>query len=251
MNQVVLAAATAGTPVWLTAAIGAGGLLMGVLATVAGNTYVARTKIKEAELVYRQRLADSYLDTARAYTHEIYIPLNIALSRLADEYLVLRDSLDPEAATAPEASADAFRDAITAFSATVNGLTSRGADAFLTTELETRLREFTHFLGACLSATEETSKLVVQALSGFWSSRKTGLFETQTSSTVLPAVFQTASSVAGMIPATFGLQFRFTTEVELLSAPITSPAFAQRFNRDILLLKAAIKLVTLGAKDPG
>jgi hypothetical protein len=223
-----------------------------VLATVAGNAYVARTKIKEAEVVYRQKLADSYLGTARTYTHEIYIPLNIALSRLADEYLVFRDVADLEAGTASEASLKAFQQAIEAFAETVRGLAARGADAFLTTELETRLREFTHFLGACLDADGETRKLVVQALSGFWSSRKAGaLLEAQTSSTVLPALIQSASVITGMVPAVFGLRFRFSTEVELLSAPIASPAFAQRFNQDVLLLKAAIKLVTLGAKDPG
>jgi hypothetical protein len=92
----------------------------------------------------------------------------------------------------------------------------------------------------------------VQALSGFWSSRKAGaLIEAQTSSTVLPALVRSASAVTGMVPALFGFRFRFSTEVELLSAPIASPAFAHRFNQDVLLLKSAIKLVTLGAKDPG
>ena len=53
MDLAMLAAATAGTPAWATAAIGAGGLLIGVLATVAGNAYVARTKIRESEVLYR------------------------------------------------------------------------------------------------------------------------------------------------------------------------------------------------------
>ncbi len=251
MHSQLLTLAAAGTPAWATASIGAGGLLLGVLATVAGNAYVARTKIREAEILYRQKLSDAYLATARSYTQEIYLPLTIALSRLADRYLEFRDAADLSTTTAPASSQQAFNDAIATFARTIAELAARGADAFLTTELETRLREFTHYLTACIDADTETRKLIVRMLGGFWSRQSGGpLFQAQTTHSFWPRLVEPASIIMGALPIAFGVQFRFKADVEIVSAPIASQAFAERFDRDLLLLKSAIKLVTLGTKDP-
>jgi hypothetical protein len=68
------------------------------------------------------------------------------LSALADAYLALREHIDFETATAPEEERASFRESSEQFIADTAALTARGADAFMTTDLEARLRDFTHFL---------------------------------------------------------------------------------------------------------
>jgi len=104
MLEALMAQSSSQTPTWLTAAIGVGGLVLGIVAAVIGNYFVARAKVREAEMLYRQKLADSYLATAREYTHEIYVPLSVMLSALADAYLALREHIDFELPLRPKGS---------------------------------------------------------------------------------------------------------------------------------------------------
>jgi len=244
MLEALVAQSSSQTPTWLTAAIGVGGLVLGIVAAVIGNYFVARAKVREAEMLYRQKLADSYLATAREYTHEIYVPLSVMLSALADACLALREHIDFETATAPEGERASFRESSEQFIADTAALTARGADAFMTTDLEARLRDFTHFLRSSQEAKDTVTKVVIQSfLLGSNSTSAT------TTSTFLPTVVVAAGRVASSMSIALG-SLKFDAHTETLAAPITSRAFEERFNRDILVLKASIKLVTLGAKEP-
>jgi hypothetical protein len=100
---------------WVTAAIGGCSLLLGIFTAILGNWFVVRAKIREVDLLYRQKLADSYLATAREYTRAIYVPLNVLLSTIADAYLELREHVDFDAGTAPPSDATAFRSGVQTF----------------------------------------------------------------------------------------------------------------------------------------
>jgi len=226
-------------------AIGGGSLLVGILVAIIGNLFVVRAKVREVDLLYRQKLADSYLATARTYTREIYVPLNVLLSQLADAYLELREHIDFENATVPASDAAAFRLGAQSFITDLSALVSRGADAFLTTDVEARLRDFRHFLASSLDAQATETKMVIQSFLGPTTST--------TTSSVLPMALVAASTVASRLSSVSlwaGRWARLSVEIETLAAPLSSRAFEARFSRDLGVLKESIKLVTLGSKEP-
>jgi hypothetical protein len=151
---------------WVTAAIGGGSLLLGIVTAILGNWFVVRAKIREVELLYRQKLADSYLATARDYTRAIYVPLNVLLSTLADAYLELREHVDFDSGTAPPGDATAFGIQVQTFITGLDALVAQGADAFLTTDVESRLRDFKHFLASSLETQTTETKMVIQSFLG-------------------------------------------------------------------------------------
>src|SRR6266853_322404 len=57
-------------------------------AIVAGgvNAYAANRKIREVELQYLYKLRDGYLDNARKFAGQVYIPISIALTSLFNSY---------------------------------------------------------------------------------------------------------------------------------------------------------------------
>jgi len=232
-----------GVPAWATAAIGAGGLVVGIVASVVGNWFVVRAKIRQAEVLYRQKLADSYLATAREYTRDVYVPLNILLSKLADAYLELREHVDFETSSAPPDDATAFKERTEQFIAGLNALVERGADAFLTTDVEARLRDFRHFLDSSMDAESVETKMVIQT---FLSAASTWT----TTSATLPAGLTIASRFLSSLGPLSMPWARLEVHAETLAAPIGSRKFEARFSRDLGVLKESIKLVTLGSKDP-
>ena len=162
-----------------TAAIAAGALVVGGLLTLIGTVVAARTKVAELEIAHRQRRVDAHFEAARRYTDDIYIPLNALLSTLADAFLVLRETTD--AAGNPREPLDAFRAASHAFRRSTRAITRDGRDAFLTTDLDARLRDFTAFLRASETATDVHAKVVIQTLS--WMGLGEGAYRTEHTAT--------------------------------------------------------------------
>lgn len=72
-----------------TAIVAAGGAVIGAGFTAVASAFTARQKIRELDVAYKQRLQDGYLANARAYTHTLYIPLGITLTKLSEAYLAL------------------------------------------------------------------------------------------------------------------------------------------------------------------
>src|ERR1700709_1079621 len=66
--------------------IGLVGAAVGALAAAVANMYAANRKIKEIELSYNYKLQDGYLENARKFTGEVYVPINILLTQLSNAY---------------------------------------------------------------------------------------------------------------------------------------------------------------------
>lgn len=215
------------------------GVVAGAVLTSLAAAYSARQKVREIELTYRQKLRENYLANARLYTNNIYVPISIAFRKLGDGHQRFRSRKDTE---------DDFRYICSEYEKTISNLFERGADAFLTTELEERLRSFNNFLVASLETKEVVAKAVIKfrllntlittpmRVSSKASSGLRGLRETIMSSVKFENI-----SVGG-----FGLGFTYNVE-EILAAPITSKEFERRISGDIPALKFLIKEVTLGA----
>ena len=109
------------------------------------GTITARGKIAELEVAHRQKLEDAHLQAAREHTSTIYIPLNATLSTLADAYLVLREQTPADAGQAASQDVDAFQAAVEVFLSESRAIVGAGQDAFLSADLDARLRDFSAF----------------------------------------------------------------------------------------------------------
>ena len=71
---------------WTRALVTALAAALGAVIAGVVNAYASKQKIKEVELQYRFKLRDGYLDNARKFAGEVYIPINIALTSLFNSY---------------------------------------------------------------------------------------------------------------------------------------------------------------------
>lgn len=223
-----------------TAAIAAGALVLGGLLTTVGTIITARSKVAELEVTHRQKLQDAHLQAARQHTDAIYIPLNAALSELASAFLVLREQTANDSGNTLQEALDAFQAASATFLESVRTITGEGKDAFLTADLDARLRDFSAFLRASRTATTVSGKVVIQTF--------LPLIEAATTATLSASGlgFPLAKAIGRVGVSAFG--FGAAIEVdEVLAAPPTSRGFEERFQRDMSAMKGSIRDVTLGA----
>jgi hypothetical protein len=219
-----------------TALIAAGAVVLGGALTTLGTLITARNKLAELQLVHRQQLADAHLQSARSHTETIYIPLNAALSELADAFLVLREQISEQPNTTSSTAVDSFREAIHAFLLQVRDITGGGKDAYLTADFDAGLREFTAFLRASLTATAVREKLVVEIA---------GALAATVPLVVGPFTGSLMRSAVKLSAGAFGFG-AVAERDEVLAAPLTDRRFEQRFQRDMAALKSSIRHVTLG-----
>jgi hypothetical protein len=230
-------------------------VLKGIIAAVAAvlgaivagvySQHNARVKLKELQITYEQRLQESYLANARQYTTSLYVPLALALARLSSSFEEFNRQVNAVTGSVDREHEERFRGAILLFYETFNSLTERGADAFLTTELEEGLRSFTSFLRASATAAEPVIKAVYKyrlsiaqfGISGQKALEWRGRAASRWRSNPINVDF-------------LGSGFTYQAN-EVLAAPLNSPDFAQRFSIDVPTLKRLIKEVTLGAHTAG
>lgn len=226
----------------ITALIAAAGVVVGAVVTAAAAAFSAQQKIREVELLYQQKLRDNYLSNARQFLEEVYVPIGIALGSLGDAYDAARQAIDFGASRIDPAAQDAFENACGRYLQIIDDLFARGADAFLTTAIELRLRSLNSFLRASRTATQPIIKMVLQV--------RTGMF---------PVAPRFSSSITKEIRGRFaaelyGLTSSFSipwfgisySAEELIAAPLTSRQFEKRIVVDIADIKLLIKEVTLG-----
>jgi 2-methylisocitrate lyase-like PEP mutase family enzyme len=81
------AATSTGTPGWLTALIAGLAAILAAAATALSSAYVAKRKIAEIELTNTFQMAEKYLESARRYTQNVYLPLAVAVHNLHAAFL--------------------------------------------------------------------------------------------------------------------------------------------------------------------
>lgn len=160
MMTVVAAITVDQIPAWMTAAIAAAAAVAGAIAAAVATVVAANKRVREVEIGYLQRIQESYLENARAYTQGVYVPIAVQLTKLStafDKFRVDsgRDSHGATARIGLERSMAEFAEA-------VKVLLERGASAFLTTTLESELEDFLAFVTASRTATSTLRQAVVQ-----------------------------------------------------------------------------------------
>jgi hypothetical protein len=139
-------------PLWaqiVIAIVGSG--TVGAIAGAIAASYAARQKIKELEVVYQQRLEENYRANIISHIQTLYIPINIALSKLVNEYNKYRWG-NP---TNRHQFAAEFRLACEKFVAQMLDIYDQGMDVYLTSELDLELRRLTFFIRNSLNCPEQ------------------------------------------------------------------------------------------------
>ncbi|MBF5038270.1 hypothetical protein INP77_02075 [Methylophilus sp. 13] len=220
----------------ITAAIAAGAALVGGTIAAISSTWNTRHKIKELEVSASQKLRENYLQNAREYTKGIYVPLTLATSKLCDAFSTFQRNPSESGAT------EVFKQAIDEFRNEVQLLRSRGAEAFLTNELEDRLRSFGEFLGASRDSASLSRKAEIGFRIGFG-----GLSWAETSDVTLTGRSAVWWRSPRMSLSLLGVGVTYEAIV-VQSAPVDSVEFLTRFVADTGEIRYLIKEVTLGGK---
>lgn len=227
----------------LNALIGAVAGIVGGLIGAIATWLTGRTKLRHLQIEYEHKLQEKYLENARQYTNGIYVPLSIALSRLSSAFQVLQRYADAESGTLPADRAEAFTINAAEYLKIVTNLTERGADAFLTTQLEEELRAFNDFLEASLSAEMVSVRTVYRASFGVFGFRyhweKRGMLVGKQ-----VRIWGSGPVEMSLFAASMSYQAN-----EVVAAPLGSAEFSRRFAGNVPALKELIKEVTLGARE--
>lgn len=209
----------------------AGGAIAGIASFV--NT---RHKLKELEVTASQKLRENYLQNAREYTKAIYVPLPLSISKLSDAYSAFQRN------SSITGISDTFRQAIDEFRNEIQQLRDRGAEAFLTNELEDRLRSFHEFLGASRDSTTLIRKAEIEFRIGLG-----GLAWADSTTVALSGRSAIWWRSPKMSLSMLGLGVTYEATV-VQSAPLDTIEFSTRFTADAGEIRYLIKEVTLGGK---
>jgi len=219
----------------ITAGIAAISAIVASIVTAIASGFSSRQKLRELSFQYETRLRDGYLEKARDYTTMVYVPICIALSKLDFAFQHFRST-----PTTDEVVAE-FKTRIGEFIETFHELSSRGANAFMTTDLDETIQRFLSFLASSVTAQNPILKVVMKfSANTLWTGTDTQ-FERVVSGTKLK-YFKSRPVSLQLGP--FG--FAYEGE-EIVSAPISSVEFAERFSKDTHLINVLIKEVTLGS----
>lgn len=129
---------------------------MAAMATVLA----ANKKVREVEIVYEQKIRESYLENARSYTQAVYVPIAVELTKLRSAFDKFR--VEGGERSNDELAMKGMQKSMTQFTGAVGALLERGASAFLTTTLERELEDFVAFIAASQTATSTLQQAVVR-----------------------------------------------------------------------------------------
>src|ERR1700693_4193528 len=139
---------------WVRALVTIAAATVGAIFASMASAYSARQKIREVELAYLYKLRDGYLDNARKVTGEVYIPVNVAITNLFKGYeKFVASAPSGGSGKGSEAEKD-FVECCNDFLEELDGLFARGADAYLTTTLDSDLNDFMNFVRNSITQTE-------------------------------------------------------------------------------------------------
>ncbi|MEA2839651.1 MAG: hypothetical protein QOF41_981 [Methylobacteriaceae bacterium] len=240
---------------WVKIVVGIGAGIVGALLAAGANALAAHLRIREVKLTYEQQLRSGYLENARKVSEEVYIPLAVATSKLWNSYDNLRSKIDFEVEAWPVPESVTFIDECRTYLSVLEDLSGRGAEAYLTNDLDVALQNFVNFLRRSLqtevSVRNEiltTTIPITVGIRGVSVPINVGQFRT-----FLGDKYKKVPSTLTQVldkPFSLGLAgFNLSYRIEVLAAPIGSRDFERRMVVDISVIKTLIKEVTLGSRS--
>lgn len=234
LAQQQTSATSGGPPGWVTAIIAAIAAVVAASATAGASAYAAKRKVVEIEVAHAHQLAAEYLQTARQYSQDVYLPLARAVNRLDiafNQYRAGTENVSAALAT--------WRQHCETFLQFCDELFDRGATAALTIGLDNSLSSFLSFMRESLTANEARTVNQVSVATEFgWLGLR--FHRERTMGAVLPNRLREASVNL------LGVRLEVRQDPTLVAAPLESSNFEERFVADIGMIKILIKEVTLG-----
>lgn len=215
---------------------------LGAIATSIVSAWSARLKVREVELAYAYKLKDSYISNARAVMGEVYIPISIEITRLSNAYEKLSVMDQEKQRSEYEYNVKEFEASCTSFLIFIDKLLSKGADAYLTVNLDTQLNSFVNFIKLSFNRTTVRRHKVMSVSSPFLFPIGIGQKLSFSSETTVSKVFR----LPQMSISSLWIGVAYVETV--VAAPLTSSEFEVRFRNDVPLLKSLIKEVVLGER---
>jgi hypothetical protein len=152
------------TPGWITALIAGLAAILAATATALSSAYAAKRRVAEIELGNSFQMAERYLESARRYTQNVYLPLAVAVHNLHSAFLDFNAVTEESKLPAAEQQ---FSDDIATFAAFANHQFKTGASAVFTFKLDDTLTGFISFLEKSRSATERVIISEVELMYSF------------------------------------------------------------------------------------
>ncbi len=193
-----------------------GGGTLGGIAGAISATIATRQKIKEIEFTYKQKLQENQDINISLQVETLYKPINIKISKLLNDSNRYEWNLS---SSKQQAETD-FRVECEKFILEMIDIYDRGADIYLTAEVDKHLRHLTFFLKRSLDCTK---KVLFQRF----------------------FIYLSLSLFPGIFGLTLARSFGF-----LPKAPISTLIFRMYLHRIGGILKRSIKKAVLTASPP-
>ncbi len=103
------------------------------------------------------------IENARKLTAEVYIPINIALTKLFNSYERFASTIKLASKDKQKGYRDSFETECLSYLQTIDDLSARGADAYLTTAIDKQLNDFSNFVRNSLDQNVVRKRRVLQA----------------------------------------------------------------------------------------
>ncbi len=100
---------------------------------------------------------------ARILTAEVYIPINIALTKLFNSYERFASTFNLVSKVKQKVYRDSFETECLSYLQTIDDLSARGADAYLTTAIDEQLNDLSNFVRNSLDQNVVRKRRVLQA----------------------------------------------------------------------------------------
>lgn len=237
-----------------TALIGLGGVIFGAFAAVSASYFQSKSKLQELEIQYEHNLKNKYLENARNHIMDLYMPLNIAISKVYHSYIEFRDLSrihNNEMVTTVKAAYENFKECFSRYENEINSLRKEGLDSYLIFDLEEKITYFKNLISNSLNSTAvQTEKEILvtnfpmdfEMNTPFMKAKFLG----QTKKRSFDRMVHKKVSVSLSPLAFFGLNYEIEFAKKILSAPLSSKEFESQFIEYYASIKSGIKTVTLG-----
>jgi hypothetical protein len=237
-----------------TALIGFAGVIFGAVAAFSASYFQSKSKLEELAIQYEYNLKNKYLENARNHIIDLYIPLNIAISKVYYSYIEFRDLSrihNNEMVTTVKAAYENFKVCFNSYENAINSLRNDGLDSYLIFDLEEKILYFKNLISNSLNSTAiqiEKEILVTNFPMDFEMNTpfmKVKFFS-QTKKRSFDRMVHKKVSVRLSPLALFGLNYEIEFAKKILSAPLSSKEFESQFIEYYASIKSGIKTVTLG-----
>jgi hypothetical protein len=139
-----------------TALIGFAGVIFGAVAAFSASYFQSKSKLEELAIQYEYNLKNKYLENARNHIIDLYIPLNIAISKVYYSYIEFRDLSrihNNEMVTTVKAAYENFKVCFNSYENAINSLRNDGLDSYLIFDLEEKILYFKNLISNSLNST--------------------------------------------------------------------------------------------------